>query len=298
MDETTAVLRRFNRSWSQRVGVLDESFLGSGRPLGPSRLLFELGPEGVSVRDLRDRLGLDSGYVSRLLRRLEREGLVLTEVDPQDARRRLVVLTAEGRAARHDLDERSERLATSLVEPLTAGQRSRLTDALDAADRLLRAATTAILPCDPADPAAHQAFSAYYDELARRFPEGFDPGEESFDEYRPPDGGMLLARSDGAPVACGCLQRLDAPSAEIKRMWVHEDWRGAGLGGRMLRALERAAADRGHSVVRLDTNSVLTNAVTMYRNAGYTEIGRYNDNPYAHHWFEKVIAAGPASGPH
>jgi DNA-binding MarR family transcriptional regulator len=291
MDESpTAVLRRFNRSWSQRVGVLDESFLGSGRPLGPSRLLFELGPDGVSVRDLRDRLGLDSGYVSRLLRRLEREGLVRTDVDPQDARRRLVVLTADGRAARQDLDERSERLAVGLVDPLTPGQQSRLADALDAADRLMRVASTAIVSCDPADPEARTALTSYYDELARRFEDGFDPGEESFDEYRPPDGLMLLALGDGEPVACGCLQRLDEKSAEIKRMWVHRDWRGAGLGGRMLRALEQAAVDRGHALVRLDTNSVLTNAVEMYRRAGYNEISRYNDNPYAHHWFEKVVA--------
>ena len=101
---------------------------------------------------------------------------------------------------------------------------------------------------------------------------------------------LLLAVSDGEPVACGGLQRLDARTAEIKRMWVHPDWRGAGLGGRMLRALEQAAVDRGHAVVRLDTNSVLTDAVTMYRRAGYTEIDRYNDNPYAHHWFEKTMA--------
>jgi ribosomal protein S18 acetylase RimI-like enzyme len=70
---------------------------------------------------------------------------------------------------------------------------------------------------------------------------------------------------------------------------VHPDWRGAGLGGRMLRALEEAAIDHGRSVVRLDTNSVLTDAVSMYRRAGYTEIARYNDNPYAHHWFEKAL---------
>jgi ribosomal protein S18 acetylase RimI-like enzyme len=62
-----------------------------------------------------------------------------------------------------------------------------------------------------------------------------------------------------------------------------------GLGGRMLRALEQAAVDRGHTVVRLDTNRVLTPAIAMYRRAGYTEIGRYNDNPYAHHWFEKHL---------
>src|SRR5215211_2430237 len=108
------VLRHFNRAWSQRVGVLDESFLGSGRPIGPSRLLFELGRESVSVRELRDRTGLDSGYVSRLLRRLEREGLVRTEVDPGDARRRLVALTSAGQLARDDLDDRSEQLARDL----------------------------------------------------------------------------------------------------------------------------------------------------------------------------------------
>jgi len=285
-----SVLRHFNRAWSQRVGVLDESFLGSGRPIGPSRLLFELGSASVSVRELRDRTELDSGYVSRLLRRLEREGLVRTEVDPDDARRRRVSLTADGRLARQDLDDRSERLARDLVAPLSDGQQSRLADALDSADRLLRAATTVITPDDPESAAAQLALTSYYDELARRFDHGFDPGEESFEEFRPPDGVMLLAVSDGEPVACGGVQRLDDRTAEIKRMWVHPDWRGAGLGGRILRALEEAAADHGRAVVRLDTNSVLTDAVSMYRRAGYTEIARYNDNPYAHHWFEKVLA--------
>ena len=292
-----AVLRHFNRAWSQRVGVLDESFLGSGRPIGPSRLLFEVGSASVAVRELRDRTGLDSGYVSRLLRRLEREGLVRTEVDPGDARRRLVSLTAEGRLARQDLDDRSERLARDLVAPLSDGQRARLSEALDSADRLLRAATTVIAPDDPESAPAQLALASYYDELARRFDDGFDPGEESFDAFRPPDGAMLLAMSDGEPVACGGLQRLDDQTAEIKRMWVHPDWRGAGLGGRMLRALEQAAVDHGRALVRLDTNVVLTDAVSMYRRAGYTEIARYNDNPDAHHWFEKSIAHAPTSDP-
>ncbi|MFC6343515.1 MarR family transcriptional regulator, partial [Nocardioides hankookensis] len=69
-------LRRFNRTYTQRIGVLDESFLGTGRPLGVSRLLFEIGPDGAGVRGLRDRLGLDSGYLTRLLKRLGEEGLV------------------------------------------------------------------------------------------------------------------------------------------------------------------------------------------------------------------------------
>ncbi len=69
--DSVETLRRFNRTWSQRVGVLEDSFLGSGRPLAPARLLFEIGHEGESVLRLRARLGFDSGHLSRLLRQLE-----------------------------------------------------------------------------------------------------------------------------------------------------------------------------------------------------------------------------------
>src|SRR6478735_2089358 len=117
MSSTVATVRQFNRAWTQRVGALDESFLGSGRPLGPSRLLFEIGsmPGGAVVRELRDRLGLDSGYLSRLLRRLEDEGLVTTGADPDDARRRVVRLAAAGRTAWAELEQRSDQLARDLV---------------------------------------------------------------------------------------------------------------------------------------------------------------------------------------
>src|SRR5436189_4598620 len=96
MDEV-ATLRRFNRCYTQRVGVLDESYLDSGRPLGPSRLLFEVGSAGARVADLRRRLGLDSGYLSRLLRQLEQEGLVAVGPDPHDGRQRIVTLSVAGR---------------------------------------------------------------------------------------------------------------------------------------------------------------------------------------------------------
>src|SRR4051794_13077424 len=95
----TATLRRFNRAWSQRVGALEDSFLGTGRSLGASRLLFELGREGAVVLDLRRRLGLDSGYLSRLLRGLEDDGLVEVRRDDRDQRRRVVVPTAAGHRA-------------------------------------------------------------------------------------------------------------------------------------------------------------------------------------------------------
>src|SRR5215216_3939895 len=98
----TATLRRFNRTYTQRVGALDDSYLGLGWPLGASRLIFEIGGSGTTVRELRDRLDLDSGYLSRLLRRLTRAGVVAVEPDQADRRRRLVTLTAEGRKVRSD----------------------------------------------------------------------------------------------------------------------------------------------------------------------------------------------------
>src|SRR5215208_3050716 len=89
-------MRRFNRIVTERIGALEESFLGRDRPLGASRLLWEIGEDGADLHDLRDRLGLDSGYVSRLVRRLENEGLVVVEVYPSDRRRRWLRWTAAG----------------------------------------------------------------------------------------------------------------------------------------------------------------------------------------------------------
>ena len=153
--ESTAVLRRFNRSYTQRIGALDESFMGLGLPLGSARLLFEIGAEEApTVQRLRARLGLDSGYLSRLLRSLEEQDLVAVEPDPADRRRRLVRLTARGRRTRRKLDDRSEELAARLVAPLSDRQRARLSEALATADLLVRAATVDLEQVDPTDPDA------------------------------------------------------------------------------------------------------------------------------------------------
>ena len=282
-DQHTATLRRFNRTYTQRIGVLDDSFLGTGFPLGVTRLLFEIGYDGAPVRALRDRLDLDSGYLTRLLRRLTDAGLAEVRPDPADGRRRTVRLTAAGRRAWRRLDDRSEALARTLVAPLTERQRERLTDALSTADLLVRAATISVREVDPTDAVARDAVMRYFAELDRRFPGGFDPG--------PPDdaGTFLVATSGGEPVAYGGVRPLSQETGEIKRMWVHEEWRGAGLGGRMLRELEALAGRLGHRRVVLDTNRTLVEALEMYRRAGYAEVERYNDNPYAEAFFEKEL---------
>jgi len=292
--DAATVVRRFNRSYTQRIGALEDSFLGMGLPLGTARLLFEIGAEPATVHDLRARLGLDSGYLSRLLRQLEQESLVTLTPDPADRRRRRVELTPAGRAAWDDLEHRSEERARQLVDPLTPRQQARLAEALATADLLVRAATVSLEAVDPVSAQAQQAMTAYFRELDARFPDGFDAGSQSSKDaelLRPPQGTFVVAVSDGAPVACGGVQTIDGDVTygEIKRMWVHDDWRGAGLGSRLLRHLEGVARELGHRVVRLDTNDALVEAIALYQRAGYTEIERYNDNPYARHFFEKRL---------
>ena len=290
MSDAVTVVRRFNRSYTQRIGALENSFLGLGMPLGPARLLFEIGAAPGTAQELRARLGLDSGYLSRLLRRLEAGGLVTVVPDPADRRRRQVSLTAAGRERWLELERRSGDQARLITEPLTPRQRDRLARALAEADLLVRAATVTLGPADPGSPAARDAVGRYFAEIGRRF--GFEPADEMEKDTRllvPPSGVFVVAASDGEPVACGGLQTIAPGTGELKRMWVHDGWRGAGLGSRLLRHLEDQARALGHAAVRLDTNAALTEAVALYQRAGYRAIGRYNDNPWATHFFEKVL---------
>lgn len=295
-------MRRFNRAYTQRIGVLDDSYLGTGRALGPSRVLFEITESGSPLLGLRRQLDLDSGYLSRLLRQLEGDGLVTVANDPDDGRQRVVHLTADGRRERARLDNRAGQAAAQLLTPLAPRQRSELANALATAERLLRAATVGFEIVDPVSPPATAALDRYFAELDERFTTGFDPGDGGADEdaeaLRPPDGAFVLisetrasAGSDPeSTVGCGGLQRIDDDTAEVKRMWIHPDWRGLGMGKRLLAHLEEVAAQQGRSTVILDTNEVLIEAVSMYRRAGYHPTERYSENPYAHHWFIKHLA--------
>ena len=202
MPDAVAIVRRFNRSYTQRIGVLEDSFLGMGMPVGPARLLFEIGAAPATVQALRERLGLDSGYLSRLLRRLEKEGLVRVTTDPGDRRRRQVRLTAAGSQRWSELERRSDDRARLIVDPLTERQRERLARALAEADLLVRAATVTFEPVDPASPVARDVVGRYFAEIGRRF--GFDPSGETEKDASllvPPAGVFVVALSDGEPVA-------------------------------------------------------------------------------------------------
>ena len=285
-----AAIRRFSRTYTERIGVLDEHFLGLDRPLGEARFLFEIGHAGATIADVRARLGLDSGYTSRLVRRLEADGLVQAVPDEEDRRRRRLTLTEAGRAEWDLLDQRSVDQIVSLTTPLGQRRTNELASLLRAAEHLLDAADARFEATDPRSEAAQTAMATYFAELDVLFRGGFDPGDAltadaaSFD---PPSGVFVLAKIQERAVGCGGLWTIEPGVGEIKRMWIDPAWRGVGLAGRLLADLESRSRALGHLRTILDTNEVLHDAITMYERAGYTPIERYNDNPYAHHWFEK-----------
>lgn len=285
-------VRTFNRTVAERIGALTDEFLGRGRPMGQSRALWEIGTDGVEMRELRSRLGLDSGYASRVLGALERQGLVTVAPSPDDRRVRRVHLTASGRMERAELDRRADSVAESFLVPLSHSQRSKLLAAMTEVERLLRASMVGIAIEDPSTPDARWCIEQYFAELDRRFDSGFDARlsiSADAHELTLPAGLLLVARLRGRPVGCGALKLHDGQPAELKRMWVAPELRGVGLGRRLLLELESRARKHRVRILHLETNSSLTDAVQLYRASGYREVPAFNDEPYAHHWFEKRL---------
>jgi len=285
-------VRSFSRTVTQRVGALDDHFLSRDRALGESRLLWEIGEDGCDVRRLRSGLDLDSGYVSRLLRSLEADGLVTVAPSPADKRVRTARLTASGMCERVELDRRADELAWSLLAPLDEHHRDRLVAAMGEVERLLTAALVRFEVVDPTDERARYCLREYFAELDRRFEGGFEPGRSlatPADELRPPRGAVLLAALRDEPVGSAMLMFEAGGTALIKRMWLSPTVRGLGVGRRLLAALEEQAKAGGAHTIRLETNRVLTEAISLYRSTGYEEVEAFNDEAYAHHWFAKRL---------
>lgn len=290
-DEISQV-RAFNRLVTQRAGALNDHFLGRDRPLGESRLLYEIGPDGADLRDLRRRLGLDSGYVTRLVQALEEKGLLRLSHGAADQRVRKARLTAKGRREVREMNDRSDEAAAALLDSLTPAQRARMVAAIGEVQRLLWLAGLRIERVDPASRAARWCVGQYFAELDRRFESGFDPAASlpaDDADFIAPRGAFLVASVDGESVACGAVKPIAPAIGALKRMWVADAARGLGIGRRMLEALEAQARELGLMTLRLETNRALQEAIRMYRSAGYREVAAFNSDPYANHWFEKSL---------
>jgi DNA-binding MarR family transcriptional regulator/GNAT superfamily N-acetyltransferase len=296
-----AGVRRFNRTVTQRVGALHDEYLSRERSLGSARLLWEIGPDATSLTSLRARLDLDSGYLSRLLRGLEDDGLVVVRSGKADGRERTAHLTAAGRKEWSALDDASDELALSILNPLSRSQQQRLLSAMDEVQQLLMASMVHIDALPPTHPDARFCIRSYFDELRTRFEGGFDPGTSisaGDDELSPPAGVLLVARIHGEPIGCGALKFREEHTADLKRMWISPSVRGLGVGRRLLSELECHAIDRGIEQLRLETNRALVEAINLYRTSGYNEVPPFNNEPYADHWFEKPLTPAARSSRH
>jgi ribosomal protein S18 acetylase RimI-like enzyme len=277
-------VRDFNRYYSQRIGALDDHYLGQGRPLREARLLFEIG-DGADLRELRARLALDSGYLSRLLQALQKDGLVTVGAQAGDGRLRSARLTALGVRERAELDARSRRSVEVLLGALSEAERDELVAAQSRVRHLLRKATVTISAIPDASPEALECLRSYAAELAVRFPEGYDesaliaPGSTA---------SFLVAREDGRPVGCVAWCRL-ASFGEVRHLWVSPEARGLGLGRRLLEQAEASMAAQGVGVARLGTHPALSEAIALYLSSGYREIPPYGTSPYDRLAFEKTL---------
>src|SRR3954451_18817868 len=290
-DQITAV-RRFNRTVTERLGVLRDRFLGFGRPLGEARLLWEIGDGGRELRTLRTRLNLDSGYLSRSIRSLEDAGLVTVAPSPADRRTRVARLTRKGLRERALLDESSDDLAHSMLEPLNAKQQQTLIDSMATVERLLTASLVEVRSVDPVHADARRCVTAYFAELEARSGHSLDPATLAAakpDELRAPRGAMLVAYLRGEAIGCGAVKLHGRGPCEIKRMWVDPAARGLGLGRRLLAELESLAVEHGAHVARIETSRQLPEAIALYRSSGWIEVAAFNDEPFADHWFEKPL---------
>ena len=288
--DPVARTRRFHRAVTTETGALDASFLGRGRPLGPARVLNAIGHGRSDVAEIRAYLRLDSGLMSRLLRQLEDEGLVTVPRDAGDARRRLATLTEKGAeefAAYEALsDAQAEAILSRYPRPET------LLAAMDVVATALGFDRTEIVETAPTDPRAVACLQAYYAELGRRLKTGFDvslSADPEAGDMMAPRGAFLVAVSDGMPIGCVGLKGTDKGYAEVKRLWTAPSARGMGLAKRLMERLEARARALGIGLLRLDSNSALPEAIAMYRRLGWTEIDRFNDDPYPDHFFERHL---------
>ena len=285
-------VRSFNRVVAEGIGAIDDRFLGRGRPMGESRLLWEIGVDGADLRSLRTRLSLDSGYLSRTLVSLERQGLVVVQAQSDDRRVRRACLTKAGLEERAELERLSDAVATHVLEPLSDEQRRRLVAAMSEVERLLQPSLVRFAIEDPNSHDARWCFDQYFAELNKRFEAGFDPAVSlSADtrELTAPEGALIVAKLRGNPIGCVALKFHKSSPAELKRMWVSPSARGLGLGRRLIDEAEKHARQNGVRVINLETNRTLHEAIELYRRSGYVEVDAFNTEPYAHHWFEKKL---------
>ncbi|MEA2394735.1 MAG: hypothetical protein QOJ82_2626 [Solirubrobacteraceae bacterium] len=291
-NDRIAAVRAFNRFYTTRIGALQEGFLRTPHSLSEARVLFELGQREVTdVAALRRALELDAGYLSRLLARLDAQGLVARERSKADARRQRVRLTDDGRDAFALLDRRSAEDIGAVLDTLGEEDRRRLVGAMDVVRTLLDAAPRSdayvLRPPRPGDLGwiVHRHGALYADEY------GWDASFETLvarvvadyaADHDPTREGAWIAEVDGVPAGCVMCVAGDATTARLRLLLVEPSARGHGIGARLVEECLRFARRAGYAEVVLWTNDVLHGARRLYERAGFTLVAEERHHSFGH----------------
>jgi DNA-binding MarR family transcriptional regulator/GNAT superfamily N-acetyltransferase len=281
-DARIEALRAFNRFWTTRIGVLDASHLGTPFSVTEARTLFELAQrDDTPVGDLRARLDLDAGYLSRLLAAFRAKKLVVTEASGEDARRQVARLTVKGRQAAAELNARAIEDMRALLHPLAEPERARLVGALMAARELLdrnapRVKQIVLRPPRPGDLGwvveRHGAIYAAEYGWDQRFEGLVASIVADFARARDPQSAAWIAEVDGERVGCVFSMKKDARTARLRLLLVERRFRGHGIGNKLVDQCVRFATGCGFRKMVLWTNDVLKDARRIYERSGFEKI--------------------------
>ncbi len=293
LEQRVAAVRRFNRFYTRQIGVLQEHLLKSPFSLTEARVIYELAQrEQATATELGLELGLDAGYLSRILRGFEKRGFIDKQPSPADGRRTLLRLTAGGREAFARLNANARREVETMLRDLPADGQFRLVQALGTIEGLLgarpeRKAPYILRPHGPGDIGwvvqRHGAFyaqeygwdeqfEALVAEIVARFVHRYDPKRER----------CWIAERDGENVGSVFLVRRSATVAQLRLLLVEPQARGLGIGKRLVDECTRFARQVGYRKIRLWTNSVLDAARHLYQQAGYRLVDEQRHHSFGH----------------
>lgn len=295
LDDQVLAVRDFNRFYTRQIGLLEEGMLKSDFSLTELRVLYELANRtGLTATQLGRELGLDAGYLSRILRKFEKRELLARTPSETDARRSEIALTQSGRAAYEPLNTASHSQIKAMLEPLAADDRTELVHAMNSIRTKLDEADPARVPYilrshQPGDMGwvVHRqavlysqeygwddSFEALVAEIASDFLKNFDSKREH----------CWIAEKDGTVVGSVFVVRQSDEIAKLRMLYVDQAARGLGIGGRLVDECIRFARGCGYKTLTLWTNDVLTSARRIYETAGFTLVSEEK-----HHSFGKDL---------
>jgi DNA-binding MarR family transcriptional regulator/GNAT superfamily N-acetyltransferase len=293
LDRRIAAVRRFNRFYTRSVGLLEEGYLKSAFSLSEARVLYELAHrETPTAGELARDLGLDAGYLSRILRRFEKRRLLVRSPGEDDGRRRPLSLTAKGQLAFAPLDRRSREDIGAMLAGVSVAEQERLVDAMGAIEAVMGAKAEPrvpylLRPHRPGDMgwvvhrhgalyaeeyAFDERFEALVAEIVARFIHRYDPRKER----------CWIAERDGKIVGSVFLVRRSATVAQLRLLLVEPSARGLGIGARLVEECIRFGRQTRYRKITLWTNSILLAARRIYEKAGFTLVASERHRSFGH----------------